>query len=53
MNFEGLSGEELDKIKNEFNFIIGTKNTVSISVKAFQQSIYKFEHMLSIYTIEN
>ena len=50
MNFEGLSGEELDKIKNEFDFIIGTKNTVNISVKAFQQSIYTLEeHICCLY----
>ena len=50
IDFEGLSGEELDKIKNEFDFIIGTKNTVNISVKAFQQSIYTLEHICCLYT---
>ena len=49
-DFESLSNEELDKIRSEFDFIIGAKNTVNISVKAFQQSIYTLEHVCVKYT---
>lgn len=50
MDFESLSNKELDKIREEFDFIIGTKNTVNVTIRAFQHSIKMLEDFCVAYT---
>lgn len=49
-DFETLSDSDLERIREEFDFIIGTKNTVNISVRAFQHSIIMLEDFCTSFT---
>ena len=50
LQLETLSNDELDKIRQEFDFVIGCKNTVNISVKALKQSIFTLEEVCCKFT---
>jgi hypothetical protein len=49
-DLEQMTNEELGKLRNEFDFIIGCKNTVNITTKAFQHSICALEGLCVNYT---
>ena len=50
INLEDLSSDELDKLKEEWDFIIGAKNSVGMSVTAFRQAIFMLEEVCVKYT---
>lgn len=49
-NLEELSNDELDKLKDEFDFVIGCNTTTNTTVTAFKKSIEVLEHIGCNYT---
>ena len=50
LNFENMSDQGLLDIRQEFDFIIGCKNSVGITITAFKKSIETLEHVCVNFT---